>query len=427
MAVPTFNRAALLKETLASILAQKDPAFRVVVFDNASTDETAAVIRGFGDPRVSHNRSPVNLGLRGNWARCIRTNPSPFLCICHDDDLLLDGFLAASLAMLKTHPEAGFSYARARIIDARGRPRVCSAKQHLAPAGVVDGFRFLEEMVASDRPPTIFPSSVVFRASALTEVGVFDSAHTKAAMDINMFFRMARRFPVACLGRELIAQRLHPGQLSEEFFRGGEPSGMQAIYAEQLDAAAYLLESPRAADPAFRRWLTGRILALHRRESDSMHGLAPKVYWDWAEQFAFAQEELERVIPTDTPFILVDEDTWGLGNDFRGRFVWPFPERNGLFWGTPTDGASAVAELQRLRDSGAKFIAFTWTTRWWLDHFEELDQALCQHADCVLRSPRLIVFKLASDTATSNGQGRPRRATRQRRPANPKPAGRRRN
>jgi GT2 family glycosyltransferase len=45
--IPTYNRAALLKVSLASILAQDYPDFQVVILDNASTADTEAVVRTF--------------------------------------------------------------------------------------------------------------------------------------------------------------------------------------------------------------------------------------------------------------------------------------------------------------------------------------------------------------------------------------------
>ena len=147
VAVPTFNRCDLLWETLDSILTQQGPPFRVVVFDNASTDGTAEVIQSFNDSRLSHDRSPVNVGLLGNWNRALHSISSPLVCLCHDDDLMLDGFLAEAAAMLSSHPRAGFAYARAKIIGPRGNVRVWPVNQDSSPAGVVEWLDFLERMI----------------------------------------------------------------------------------------------------------------------------------------------------------------------------------------------------------------------------------------------------------------------------------------
>jgi len=393
VAVPTYNRAALLKQTLDSILAQTGIEFAVAVFDNASTDDTEAVVRSFSDSRVSFRRSPENLGLVRNWNRCIEQNRSPYVCVFHDDDLMRDGFLAESLALLEAHSHAGFCYGPAEYIDHDGTVWGAQPLEEGIRPGVMDGGDFLEWMVAG-RSGTIFPSSVVFRASALAEAGLFDSPHSKVNIDRNLYYRLARRFQVGFLGKHLIAAREHPGQETEVQFRAAGGPGMIGALAERLDAAAYLVETDRAADPAYRRWLGERLLMLHRRESDAIHARVPALYWNWQEQVNLAQAELDDVLPPDAGFILVDEDTWGLGSEFRGRRVWPFIEKDGLYWGAPEDEATAVAELRRLQEAGAGFIAFAWTAFWWLDHYAALDRRLRDQAERVLWSPRLMVFRL---------------------------------
>src|SRR5262245_21706236 len=52
--LPTFERAGLVGEAVASVLAQTCTDFELLVIDDGSTDDTAAVVRGFIDPRVSY-------------------------------------------------------------------------------------------------------------------------------------------------------------------------------------------------------------------------------------------------------------------------------------------------------------------------------------------------------------------------------------
>ncbi|GAA2669258.1 glycosyltransferase family 2 protein [Actinoplanes palleronii] len=48
--VPAYNEAASIGTTLAALAAQTDTDFTLVIVDNASTDDTAAVVRGFAAP-----------------------------------------------------------------------------------------------------------------------------------------------------------------------------------------------------------------------------------------------------------------------------------------------------------------------------------------------------------------------------------------
>jgi hypothetical protein len=76
--------------------------------------------------------------------------------------------------------------------------------------------------------------------------------------------------------------------------------------------------------------------------------------------------------------------------------VVPFLERNGQFYGPPSDDATAISELERLRVAGASFIAFAWPAFWWLDYYSGLHQHLRSNFRCVLENDRVVLFDLRS-------------------------------
>jgi hypothetical protein len=57
---------------------------------------------------------------------------------------------------------------------------------------------------------------------------------------------------------------------------------------------------------------------------------------------------------------------------------------------------TAIRELARLRQSGAKFLVFTWPASWWFDHYKSFHQHLVANFRCVLRNDRLVAFNLQS-------------------------------
>jgi glycosyltransferase involved in cell wall biosynthesis len=84
--IPTYNRAALLKEALESVLAQTYSKFRLVISDNASTDETSEVVASYGDARIDYIRAERNIGMIGNFNRLINLRTREFLMLLPDDD-----------------------------------------------------------------------------------------------------------------------------------------------------------------------------------------------------------------------------------------------------------------------------------------------------------------------------------------------------
>lgn len=99
--IPTYRRPELLKETIESALSQEtDFPFEVVVVDNDSTelvpDAISNVVKGFRAKNLSLCRNEKNLGMIGNWNRCIELARSDWLVILHDDDLVKQNWLQAT-------------------------------------------------------------------------------------------------------------------------------------------------------------------------------------------------------------------------------------------------------------------------------------------------------------------------------------------
>ena len=94
--IPTYKRPEYLREAIMSALAQEGcrPDYEVLVVDNEETDEntesgTEALVRTVQDKRLLYYRNSKNLGMCGNWNRCIELARSRWVVFLHDDDLLL--------------------------------------------------------------------------------------------------------------------------------------------------------------------------------------------------------------------------------------------------------------------------------------------------------------------------------------------------
>jgi cellulose synthase/poly-beta-1,6-N-acetylglucosamine synthase-like glycosyltransferase len=88
--IPTYNRAAFLKECLDSVLPQvktKDEV-EVIVIDNASTDDTQAVVKKFIAlcDCLKYYRNENNLGYAGNQVKCIEYTTGDYMAFLCDDD-----------------------------------------------------------------------------------------------------------------------------------------------------------------------------------------------------------------------------------------------------------------------------------------------------------------------------------------------------
>ncbi len=120
VAIPTFNRSALLAVTLESVLRQEGVDLEVFVLDNASTDDTENVVRSFDDPRINYVRQMTNIGAIANMNLGLTVGSAPFLTIVHDDDVLSTGSLAARAELLRLRPDIVVAYSFYGVIDQNG-------------------------------------------------------------------------------------------------------------------------------------------------------------------------------------------------------------------------------------------------------------------------------------------------------------------
>ena len=108
-----------------------------------------------------------------------------------------------------------------------------------------------------------------------------------------------------------------------------------------------------------------------------------------------AVQEIMELVPEGEAFILVDEDSWVTDDELGGRRRIPFLERDGQYWDAPPDDATAIRQLERLRqETEASFMVFAWPAFWWLEYYAGLRDHLRSEYRCVLENERLVAFDL---------------------------------
>lgn len=98
--IPNYNYGRYLGETLQSVLAQAPapgaaPSVEIVVSDNASTDDSVAVVGRHADPRLRLSVSPVNVGFAANLERVAAMARGRRMLLLSSDDRMKPGALAA--------------------------------------------------------------------------------------------------------------------------------------------------------------------------------------------------------------------------------------------------------------------------------------------------------------------------------------------
>ena len=124
--ISTYNRAAWLDANLRNwvqINPQPREDVELLVCDNASTDDTPAIVKRFAfRSDLSPHRNTVNVGMLGNLREIAKRARGDYVWIIGDDDLIFPDSVSNVLAMLSKHPRIPLiylNYAATKINDAR--------------------------------------------------------------------------------------------------------------------------------------------------------------------------------------------------------------------------------------------------------------------------------------------------------------------
>lgn len=218
--IPTFNRARFLPVAVDSVLAQTYGDFRLLVADNASTDETAEIVARYDDPRIDYVRRAQNLGITANHNLALRDVTSEYCLIVPDDDVLFPQTLERTVAALDANPRAGMVHARFSVLGEEGAvlKEFDDWTYGLNRDTVEPGGTFVREsMLWSCR---VCASTALMRMAALPEPP-FDQDDFPA-IDFGMWLRMALDWEMAFLAEPLAGYRIHGATHSAAF---GPPRG----------------------------------------------------------------------------------------------------------------------------------------------------------------------------------------------------------
>lgn len=120
--LPVWNGEEHVGTAIASLLAQTLADFELILSDNASTDRTAEICRGFAedDDRIRYVRHPENFGGPANWNYVASEARGVYFKWASANDFCHPRFLEACEGILRERPDVVLSYARTGIVDEQG-------------------------------------------------------------------------------------------------------------------------------------------------------------------------------------------------------------------------------------------------------------------------------------------------------------------
>ncbi len=268
--VPIYNGEDYLDACLASIAAQSFGDFEVLVVDDCSTDAGVALARrrAASDARFQVHVNERNLGLVGNWNRCLALARGRWIKYLFQDDLMDVECLAEMLAAGNTSD--GF-VACARKLLFEGGIDASLVREYADHRAVLDriygsGRRLTADEYSDAKLGDLGwnivgePSVTMIDRRLFERYGPFDPMLVQFC-DSEMWNRLGSNVGVVYVGRELVSFRVHRGSASEAN-RG------RKFRSEVLDALIELNRMRKA--PAYERFrayakVSGKARALNRR------------------------------------------------------------------------------------------------------------------------------------------------------------------
>jgi hypothetical protein len=209
--IPAYNAADTLEEAIDSVLAQTRPDFEVIVVDDGSTDDTAAIAAGYADPRV-RVYSQQNAGPSAARNRGIAQAVGEYVSSLDSDDLWLPDYLAEMGRALEENTRADFAYTRAWILDASDRFRtVATGAWHRPSTSMLPRDQFVAELLQE-----CFVNAPTIRRTALEQVGGYDERISHGE-DWELWLRLANAgFEAVRVEGPLTIYRNRPGSHSAD-------------------------------------------------------------------------------------------------------------------------------------------------------------------------------------------------------------------
>ena len=125
--IGTYNQSQYLRASIESALAQTYPIQEFWVADDASTDDTSAVMAEICKqyPHIRYYRQPRNLALPGNLSWLLAQPKTDLIVRLDSDDRLEPNYVAVLAGLMQQHPRAAFAHCDVGELDRDNqRPRV---------------------------------------------------------------------------------------------------------------------------------------------------------------------------------------------------------------------------------------------------------------------------------------------------------------
>jgi glycosyltransferase involved in cell wall biosynthesis len=235
--IPMFNASSTVSSTLSSVGRQSYTNIEIIVVDDGSTDNSAAIVADYAtrDPRVRLIRQP-NLGVAAARNTGVASTTAEYLAFVDADDLWASSKIELQMEALRdTDQNVGAVYCWYALIDASGI--VLDTSHQPTQEGFVLKRLCRTNFVGNG-------SSVLIKRAAFESVGGYDpslrSRHAQGYEDLLICLRIAESYEFKLVRRHLVGYRLTDHNMSSD--------GQQMLRSFEIISAEYKTRYPAYAN-----------------------------------------------------------------------------------------------------------------------------------------------------------------------------------
>src|SRR5262249_41930310 len=184
------------------------------VSDNASTDATQDVLRGFASAKMRVIRQAQNIGLVANWNACLAAARGSHIVFVSDDDTIAPWLLERCVALVRRDPEIALAMALSDTYLAGERRKLPAMLSPGLATGIWRGPEVLQEFLACRISPVM--SSIVFRTDVLRATGGLPDSWPNAA-DLACWLPLLASGKVGFVNEQCSTFCVHPQAESSSF------------------------------------------------------------------------------------------------------------------------------------------------------------------------------------------------------------------
>ncbi len=227
-----YNRENLIAETIKSCLNQSYQNFEIIIADDGSTDNTAAVVKSFNDPRIKYYyKEHTNAPDTRNFA--LKHANGDYIIWVGSDDILDSSILEEYVNSLKIYKDADILYCNLQSFDNQGNKGIFLSYQ--------DWYQRNPEMLAFLFEGSPIPDGgTLIKKSVYEEVGNYNIEFTRA-QDYEFWSRvvLAEKFNAKYVNKTLYYYRIHDGNLTGHLNNATDYSFERKILQNVIDIAGF--------------------------------------------------------------------------------------------------------------------------------------------------------------------------------------------